>query len=129
LWMYQRVFFGPIKHAANETLKDLNLREVVVFVPLIVMIVFMGVYPKPFLSRMEPAVDKFIAGMTETRMAMESPDATGARMAMEPRGTEEARMAMESARDPEEGDVAVFDRRSGSSGNDAAADEEGREIR
>jgi len=64
LWMLQRVFFGPIKNAANETLKDLNLREIVVFVPLIVMIVFMGVYPSPFLSRMEPAVDKFIAEVT-----------------------------------------------------------------
>jgi NADH-quinone oxidoreductase subunit M len=72
LWMYQRVFFGPIKHAANETLKDLNLREVVVFVPLIVMIFFMGVYPKPFLSRMEPAVNKFISDVTEKRTALES---------------------------------------------------------
>ncbi|UCH85739.1 MAG: NADH-quinone oxidoreductase subunit M [Candidatus Latescibacterota bacterium] len=78
LWMLQRVFFGPIKHAANETLKDLNLREIVVFVPLIVMIVFMGVYPKPFLSRMEPAVDKFIADVNETRTAaIVDPDAPG----------------------------------------------------
>ncbi|UCG51540.1 MAG: NADH-quinone oxidoreductase subunit M [Candidatus Latescibacterota bacterium] len=71
LWMYQRVFFGSIKHAANETLKDLNLREIVVFVPIIVMIFFMGIYPKPFLSRMEPAVEKFVAGVTERRTAMD----------------------------------------------------------
>ncbi len=36
LWMYQRVFFGPVRHAENEGLKDLNLREIVVFVPILV---------------------------------------------------------------------------------------------
>jgi NADH-quinone oxidoreductase subunit M len=60
LWMLQRVFFGPIKHVANEALKDLTVREMAVFAPIIGLIFFMGVYPKPFLSRMEPAVNKFI---------------------------------------------------------------------
>jgi len=72
LWMYQRVFFGPVKHAANEALKDLNLREICVFVPLLAMIFFMGIYPKPFLTRMEPAVNKFISDVTEKRTVMES---------------------------------------------------------
>ncbi len=61
LWMLQRVFFGPIKHAANEGLKDLTTREMAVFAPIIALIFFMGVYPSPFLSRMEPAVNKFIS--------------------------------------------------------------------
>jgi NADH-quinone oxidoreductase subunit M len=73
--MYQRVFFGPVKHAENEDLKDLNLREIVVFVPILAMIVFMGVYPKPFLSRMEPSVKKFVAHVTETREALRTKDA------------------------------------------------------
>ncbi|MFQ5511969.1 MAG: NADH-quinone oxidoreductase subunit M [Candidatus Krumholzibacteriia bacterium] len=60
LWMLQRMFFGRIKHAANEALEDLSLREVAVFVPLVALILFMGVYPNPFLSRMEPSVNKFI---------------------------------------------------------------------
>ena len=76
LWMYQRVFFGPVRHAENEGLKDLNLREVVVFLPILVMIIAMGVYPKPFLSRMEPAVGRFIKQVTEKRMTRE----TGGRM-------------------------------------------------
>ena len=76
LWMYQRVFFGPVRHAENEGLKDLNLREVVVFLPILVMIIAMGVYPKPFLSRMEPAVERFIKQVTEKRMTRE----TGGRM-------------------------------------------------
>jgi NADH-quinone oxidoreductase subunit M len=72
LWMYQRVFFGPVKHAANKELKDLNLREIVVFVPILVLIFFMGIYPKPFLTRMEPAVNRFITEVTEKRMAYET---------------------------------------------------------
>jgi len=88
LWMYQRVFFGQAKNghgaakhgdggAEHENgghgpLKDLNLREIVVFLPILAMIFFMGVYPKPFLSRMEPAVNKFVAQVTEKRMALES---------------------------------------------------------
>jgi NADH-quinone oxidoreductase subunit M len=75
LWMYQRVFFGPVRHAENEKLKDLNVREVVVFAPVLVMILFMGVYPKPFLSRMEPAVEKFVTEVTEKRMSLESREA------------------------------------------------------
>ena len=73
LWMYQRVFFGTVKQEdeGNGGLKDLNLREIVVFLPILAMIFFMGVYPKPFLSRMEPAVNKFVAQVTERRMALE----------------------------------------------------------
>ncbi|MBP2680617.1 MAG: nuoM [Candidatus Krumholzibacteriota bacterium] len=69
LWMYQRVFFGPVRHAENEGLKDLSLREIVVFVPILAMIFVMGVYPKPFLSRMEPAVNRFVAQVEEKRMS------------------------------------------------------------
>jgi NADH-quinone oxidoreductase subunit M len=70
LWMLQRMFFGEIKDKANEVLKDLSVREMAVFAPLIAAIIFMGVYPKPFLSRMEPAVDKFIAEVVEKREAI-----------------------------------------------------------
>jgi NADH-quinone oxidoreductase subunit M len=69
LWMYQRVFFGPVRHAENEGLKDLNLREIVVFLPILLMIFWMGIYPKPFLNRMEPAVKKFVSQVAEKRMS------------------------------------------------------------
>jgi NADH-quinone oxidoreductase subunit M len=71
LWMYQRVFFGEIKHAVNETLKDLTPREIVVFVPILIMIVFMGVYSKPFLSRMEPSVKQFITDINSGNRGMQ----------------------------------------------------------
>jgi NADH-quinone oxidoreductase subunit M len=53
LWMYQRVMFGEVTHEENRHLKDLNLREVVVLVPVVLVIVWIGVYPQPFLKRME----------------------------------------------------------------------------
>jgi NADH-quinone oxidoreductase subunit M len=67
LWMVQRVFFGPTKHAVNETLRDLTVREIAVFVPIIALIFFMGIYPKPFLSRMEPAVKQFVMDVEARR--------------------------------------------------------------
>jgi len=72
LWMYQRVFFGEITNEKNAKLKDLNLREVMVFIPLLVMIFWMGVYSKPFVARMEPSVVQFVSQMDEARQAMES---------------------------------------------------------
>ena len=72
LWMLQRVFFGPIKDKANEMLKDLSVREIAVFTPIIALILLMGVYPKPFLNRMEPAVNKFITEVREARMAVDN---------------------------------------------------------
>jgi glutaredoxin len=60
LWMYQRVFFGKVTNPANEKLIDLNLREKFVLVPLVVMIFWIGLYPKPFFTLMEPAVKQLI---------------------------------------------------------------------
>jgi len=56
LYAYERVMWGPITHAVNATLADLNLSEVAVMVPLIVLMVLMGLYPRPLISRMEPSV-------------------------------------------------------------------------
>ncbi len=61
LWMYQRVMFGPVTHAENESLPDLNLRERLVFAPLVILIFWLGVAPQPFLDRMQPALDRTLA--------------------------------------------------------------------
>jgi NADH-quinone oxidoreductase subunit M len=53
LWMYQRLMFGEVIHEENLHLRDLNLREVVVLVPIVLAIVWIGMYPQPFLKRME----------------------------------------------------------------------------
>ncbi|MCK4224644.1 MAG: NADH-quinone oxidoreductase subunit M [candidate division Zixibacteria bacterium] len=60
LWMYQRVMFGKITKPENENLKDLNLREKIVLIPLILAIFWIGIYPKPFFTKMEPSVKNLI---------------------------------------------------------------------
>jgi NADH-quinone oxidoreductase subunit M len=60
LWMFQRVMFGELSNPKNQTLKDLNAREIAIMVPLVVMIFVMGVYPNPFLDKMAPAIEKTI---------------------------------------------------------------------
>jgi NADH-quinone oxidoreductase subunit M len=69
LWMFQRVVFGPITHEENRNLTDLSLRERLVFAPLLILIVWMGVTPQPFLDRMQPALDRTIA-LVEMRTEM-----------------------------------------------------------
>jgi NADH-quinone oxidoreductase subunit M len=61
LWMYQRVMFGPVTNPKNEKLLDMNGREVAMFLPLLLFIVWIGVYPGTFLSRMEGAITHLLA--------------------------------------------------------------------
>jgi NADH-quinone oxidoreductase subunit M len=57
LWMYRRVIFGPLTNPENQKLQDLDRREILILAPIVMLIVLMGVYPKPFLSRMSASVD------------------------------------------------------------------------
>jgi NADH-quinone oxidoreductase subunit M len=56
LWMIQRVFFGKITNEKNRDLSDLSYREIGLIAPLLFLMVYMGVYPKPFLDRTRSAV-------------------------------------------------------------------------
>jgi NADH-quinone oxidoreductase subunit M len=56
LWMVQRVFFGKITNPKNKRLQDLSWRELGLIAPLFFLMVFMGVYPKPFLERSRESV-------------------------------------------------------------------------
>jgi NADH-quinone oxidoreductase subunit M len=60
LWAYERMFTGPVVHPENEKLLDIGLREKLILAPLMVLIVFLGVYPKPALDRIEPAVEALL---------------------------------------------------------------------
>jgi NADH-quinone oxidoreductase subunit M len=60
LWMYQRVIFGEVTLEANRRLSDLNLREWVVLTPVLVFIVWIGVYPAPFTGLTEASVQALI---------------------------------------------------------------------
>jgi len=56
LWMVQRVFFGKVTNEKNKTLADLSWREIGLMIPLIILMVYMGVFPKPILHRSESVV-------------------------------------------------------------------------
>ena len=56
LWMVQRVFFGKVTSAKNKTLKDLSWREIGLIAPLVFLMVFMGVYPRPFLDASKDSI-------------------------------------------------------------------------
>jgi len=60
LWALQRIIYQRLDKPENEGLKDLTPREYAVVVPLIVMILWIGVYPKPFLNRIEASVEYFV---------------------------------------------------------------------
>jgi len=60
LWAYQQAFHGSPNEAAKKT-RDLSWREGLVVAPLVVLIVFLGIYPKPVLDRINPSVDQLVA--------------------------------------------------------------------
>lgn len=69
LWMYQRVIFGQIRKPENAALKDLNLREKILLAPIVALIFFMGVYPRPFLARSELAIKLIKERVAATTLA------------------------------------------------------------
>ena len=60
LWLYQRMFFGTIDNPKNEKLIDLSTREWIYMTPLIIMSLWIGIYPKPFLSYIERPVNAVV---------------------------------------------------------------------
>jgi NADH-quinone oxidoreductase subunit M len=65
LWMYRRVMFGPVEHAENRSLIDLGLREKAVMVAMVIPIFWIGIYPEPFLRRIEPSVIELLRQVEE----------------------------------------------------------------
>ena len=72
LWAYERVFTGEPDKEENQALTDIGLREVSILVPLVVLIIALGVYPKPVLERIDPAVERVLDRLEE-RTDFESP--------------------------------------------------------
>ncbi|VAX20525.1 NADH-ubiquinone oxidoreductase chain M [hydrothermal vent metagenome] len=60
LWMFQRVMLGKITNPKNEKLKDLSLREIAYFTPLLIFIFVLGVFPTPFIKKMEPSINHLV---------------------------------------------------------------------
>jgi NADH-quinone oxidoreductase subunit M len=70
LWMFQRVMFGEVTNPKNVGLKDLNAREIAVLLPILLFVVWIGVYPNTFLAPMEPSLKNFIQFVEQKRTAI-----------------------------------------------------------
>ena len=79
LWMYQRVCFGEVTREANRRLSDLSLREWAVLVPVLVFIVWIGVYPTTFTTMTEPSVQALITQVQSKAQAASAMLASGVR--------------------------------------------------
>ena len=67
LWVYQRVVMGADQNDQNRTLTDLNFRETVILVPIVLLVVWMGLYPGTFLRRMDTSVQKVVDRIEQVR--------------------------------------------------------------
>jgi NADH-quinone oxidoreductase subunit M len=61
LWLYRRLFYGPLEKKDVIAMPDLNLREYAMFVPLIILTLWMGIYPSTFRNYFAPTVEKIVA--------------------------------------------------------------------
>jgi NADH-quinone oxidoreductase subunit M len=61
LWLYQRVYFGPVTNPKNEKLADLTPRELATFAPLVILALVIGLYPKPLFQILETPVNGIVA--------------------------------------------------------------------
>ncbi|MDP8959404.1 MAG: NADH-quinone oxidoreductase subunit M [Actinomycetota bacterium] len=60
LWAYERMFTGPVDRPENERLLDLGVREVAILVPIALLVLGLGIYPKPALERIQPSVERVL---------------------------------------------------------------------
>jgi NADH-quinone oxidoreductase subunit M len=60
LWMYKRVIYGEITNEENKKLKDVNKREFIYMLPIILFIFWIGLYPRPFLDKIHSSVEHLI---------------------------------------------------------------------
>lgn len=71
LWLYRRIIFGTLTNPKLKDIKDLFSREVLCFAPLLLLTLWMGIYPKPFLNMMSASVDNLLY----VQMDLERPQA------------------------------------------------------
>ncbi len=70
LHMFEKVFLGPVTHPENQGLLDLNAREIATLLPLLVLIFWIGLYPKPFFDLINPTVQNLAALVQSAAVAL-----------------------------------------------------------
>ncbi|MCI0473421.1 MAG: Fe-S-binding domain-containing protein, partial [Ignavibacteria bacterium] len=70
LWLFQRVMLGPIENEKNLNLKDISGLELATIVPILIFIVWIGVYPNTFLKISEKSVQKIILNFDNAKIQM-----------------------------------------------------------
>ncbi len=70
LWMFQRMFLGEVTNDKNRGLADLNKREIAIMIPLLVLIFWIGLYPKPFLDLLAPSVEQLANTLQAAAVAL-----------------------------------------------------------
>ena len=66
LYLYRRVVFGELTKDDLKDMLDLNRREIAIFAPLIVLVIWMGVYPQPFLDVMDASVQQLLVNLKQS---------------------------------------------------------------
>jgi NADH-quinone oxidoreductase subunit M len=66
LWAYQRVMFGELDKPENARVSDCNGREIAYMVPIVILMIWIGVYPKPYLRSMEASVNYWLTHVQQT---------------------------------------------------------------
>jgi NADH-quinone oxidoreductase subunit M len=78
LWAYQRVMQGPLTAQRQERLVEVGARETLLFVPLIVLIFWIGIYPSPLLRRSEASVRAAVERIEKRIAVVQRQDRRGA---------------------------------------------------
>ncbi|MBL8659988.1 MAG: NADH-quinone oxidoreductase subunit M [Rhodospirillales bacterium] len=77
LYLYRRVILGQLTKDRLKSILDLKPREILIFAPLLFLVIWMGVYPKPFLDVMQPSVDQLVQRVEVARANMGEPAYAG----------------------------------------------------
>lgn len=72
LSLFKRSFFGPVVNEENKKLKDLNSQELVSFIPLVAVVIWLGIYPKPVLSIIDNSVKTTLSIMEQKAITPEA---------------------------------------------------------
>ena len=70
LYMFQKLFLGPLDNEKNKRLPDMNKRELIMLVPILVLIFWIGLYPRPFFGLTEASVEKLVELVQTAAIAM-----------------------------------------------------------